>query len=90
MAHFISLIGNAFLLDRKDDELDTGRLLIILGGTLIVVGFAIIFSSKIPWLGRLPGDIVIRKENYTFYFPLMTSIIASIVFSLILMFLNRR
>jgi hypothetical protein len=47
-------------------------------------------SGKIPWLGRLPGDIYIKKKNINFYFPLGTSILLSIIFSFILWFINRK
>ncbi|OLN23466.1 hypothetical protein BTO30_05770 [Domibacillus antri] len=56
-----------------------GRLLMIIGAVLLVIGFLMQFTK----LGRLPGDIVIKKENATFYFPIVTSIVASIVLSLI-------
>ncbi|OMP67565.1 DUF2905 domain-containing protein [Domibacillus epiphyticus] len=56
-----------------------GKLLMIIGAVLLVLGFFMQFTK----LGRLPGDIVIKKENATFYFPIVTSIVASIVLSLI-------
>lgn len=61
-----------------------GLFLIIAGISLAIIGLAIYFSDKLPFLGRLPGDIVIKKENFTFYFPLATSIVLSIIISLIL------
>ena len=70
--------------------METGKLLIILGAVLIGVGVIVLAAGKIPWLGRLPGDIIIKRENFTFYFPLMTSIILSVILSLIFIFLNRR
>jgi hypothetical protein len=66
-----------------------GKLLIIGGVILVIVGLVIQFSGKIPWLGKLPGDIKIQRENFTFYFPVMTSVILSILISLILFFLNK-
>ena len=59
------------------------KTIIVCGIILIAVGVVLQFASKIPWLGRLPGDIYIRKENFSFYFPLTTSIIISIVLSLL-------
>jgi hypothetical protein len=47
-------------------------------------------AEKLPWIGRLPGDILIKKENYTFYFPLMTCILVSGILSLIFYFIFRR
>ncbi len=56
-----------------------GKLLMLAGAVLFVLGILLQFTK----LGRLPGDIVIKKENATFYFPIVTSIIASIILSLI-------
>jgi hypothetical protein len=67
-----------------------GKLLIILGAVLVAVGLLFTFLGKIPWVGRLPGDIVIHKKNVTFYFPLATSIILSVVLSLILWLISRK
>ncbi len=61
-----------------------GKLLIILGIIIIFVGIFISFMPKIPYLGKLPGDIHIKKKNFIFYFPLTTSIIVSILASIIL------
>ncbi len=59
------------------------RLLIALGLLLVIAGFAWPLLSRLPW-GRLPGDFVIERENFSFYFPLMTSLIVSIILSLVL------
>ena len=67
---------------------DLGRLLILFGAILLVVGFLFTVSGKIG-LGKLPGDIVYRRGNFSFYFPLMTSILLSIVISLILWLFRR-
>jgi hypothetical protein len=64
-----------------------GRILIVLGLVLVVVGLLV--NLGVP-IGRLPGDITIRRGNFSFYFPLATSIIASILLTLLLMFLTRR
>lgn len=61
-----------------------GKFIIIIGLILVLVGIIMQFADKIPWIGRLPGDILIKKENFTFYFPLATSIILSIIISLII------
>ncbi len=60
-----------------------GKTIIILGVILIVIGIILTFIGKIPFLGKLPGDIYIQKKNFAFYFPLTTSIILSIILSLI-------
>ena len=64
-----------------------GRLLIVLG--LAIAGVGLLISLGVP-IGRLPGDITIRRGNFTVYFPLATSIIASIVLTLLFMFFTRR
>ncbi len=67
-----------------------GKTLIIAGLFLVVIGGLLMLSGKIPWLGRLPGDIVIQKKNFTFYFPLATSILLSILLALVLWLLGRK
>jgi hypothetical protein len=59
-----------------------GKTLIIFGICLVVIGFILFLGDKIPWVGRLPGDIYIKRDKFTFYFPLMTSIIISILLTL--------
>ena len=66
-----------------------GRSLIIMGLVLVVAGLAITFAPRIPWLGKLPGDIYIKKENVSFYFPVASSILISLVLSLILWLFKR-
>ena len=61
-----------------------GKIFIIMGTVFIAVGVLLFFAGKIPFIGKLPGDIVIQKKNFTFYFPLSTSIIISILLSLLL------
>lgn len=61
-----------------------GKFLIIGGIVLITLGMALMFWDKIPFLGKLPGDIIIKRKNFTFYFPIVTSIILSLILSLIL------
>ena len=60
-----------------------GKLLILLGVLIIVIGVLLLVGEKIPWVGRLPGDIIIKKERFTFYFPLATSILISIILTLL-------
>ena len=66
-----------------------GKILIIFGGTLLILGALLTLGGKITWLGRLPGDIVIQRDNFSFYFPLTTCILLSIVLSMIFAFLRR-
>ncbi len=63
---------------------DLGRFLIIAGVVLVAVGVVLLLAPKIPWLGRLPGDITYRRGNFTFYFPLGTCILISVILTLIL------
>ena len=67
-----------------------GKLLILVGGILIIIGTIMVFAGKIPWLGRLPGDIYVERPNFTFFFPLTTSILVSVILSLVLYLLSRR
>lgn len=61
-----------------------GRVLMIMGIVILTIGFLLSFSDKLPYnLGRLPGDITIKKEGFTFYFPITTSIIISVILSLL-------
>ena len=66
-----------------------GKLLIILGAVLFLLGVLFQLTGRLPWLGRLPGDIVIRRESFTFYFPLTTSILISVILSLVLWLIRR-
>ena len=67
-----------------------GRPLIIMGLVLVAAGLVISFSPKLPtWLGRLPGDINIKRANFSFHFPLMTCLLISAVLSFILWLFRR-
>jgi hypothetical protein len=65
-----------------------GKILIITGAAIIVIGVAFLFIGKIPFFGKLPGDILVKRQNFTFYFPLATSIILSVAISLVLLLIN--
>ncbi|MGC1452037.1 MAG: DUF2905 domain-containing protein [Candidatus Sulfotelmatobacter sp.] len=69
---------------------DLGRLLILLGAVLVVAGavLTVLGRANLP-LGRLPGDIVYRGKNTTFYFPLATSVVVSVVLSIVLYVVGR-
>ncbi len=60
-----------------------GKILIIAGLALAAVGLLLTFGPKIPLIGRLPGDIVIRRENFTLYLPITTCVIASVILTLL-------
>jgi len=72
------------------DPTHLGRLLIAIGLIAVVIGLVLLFAGKIPWIGRLPGDFLFRGKNVTVYFPLMTSLIVSVILTLILWLINRR
>jgi len=67
-----------------------GKLLILFGVVLALVGGLLLFLGKVPFLGRLPGDILIRRERWSFYFPLTTSIVISILLTLLFSLFSRR
>ena len=66
-----------------------GKTLIVMGIIIALVGVVVSLAGKLPWLGRLPGDIYVKRENFTFYFPLATSIIISVVLSLLMWFFRK-
>lgn len=61
-----------------------GKMFIVFGIIMLLVGVILLLAPKLPWLGKLPGDFTYRGERFTFYFPLATSILLSVVLSLIL------
>ena len=67
-----------------------GKLLIILGIVISAIGVLLVLSGKLPWFGKLPGDFFWRGKNVSFYFPVTTSILLSILLTVILWFINRR
>ena len=66
-----------------------GKTLIFFGLILLIVGVIVSLAGKLPWLGNLPGDIVIQRGRYTFFFPITTCILVSLVISLVLYFFKR-
>jgi hypothetical protein len=66
-----------------------GKTLVHIGIALVVLGLIFSVVGKIPWLGNLPGDITIQRERFTFYFPLTTSILISVIITLVLYFFRR-
>ena len=69
---------------------DVGRMLVVVGVVLVAVGVVLLVAGRIPGLGRLPGDIHVQRGNWTFYFPLATSLVLSVVLSLVFWLINRR
>ena len=69
---------------------DIGKLLVLFGLVIAAVGALLVLAGRIPWVGRLPGDIYIQRGNWTFYFPLATSLVLSVTLTLILWLIGRR
>jgi len=69
---------------------EIGKVLIVIGIIIIIMGLLMIAADKFSFIGKLPGDIVIKKSNFVFYFPLATSILLSIILSFVFYFLSKR
>ena len=61
-----------------------GKILLIVGGVIIILGLLLIFNQHIPFFGKLPGDIAIKKDNFSFYFPVVTFLIISVVLTILI------
>jgi hypothetical protein len=70
--------------------LDIGKILIALGLLIALAGVVLVLVGRVPWIGRLPGDMHIQRGNFTFYFPLATSLLLSVVLTLIFYLVGRR
>lgn len=68
---------------------DLGKNLILIGIVIVAAGILLMLAGKLPWIGKLPGDIFIKRDNFSFYFPLTTCIILSALISFILWLLRR-
>jgi len=69
---------------------DIGKSIIAVGIVLIIIGILITVAGKIPGVWKLPGDIFIKKENFSFYFPLTSCILLSVLLSVIMYFFNKK
>lgn len=69
---------------------DLGKMLLVLGLGVALVGAVLVLAGRVPWLGRLPGDIYIQRGTWSFYFPLMTSIVVSVLLTLVFWLFGRR
>jgi hypothetical protein len=74
----------------SDAMSDVGRALVIVGAVIAVVGVVLMLAGRVPWIGRLPGDIYIRRGNWSFYFPLATSLLLSVILTLMYWLIGRR
>jgi len=61
-----------------------GKILLIVGGVIVVLGLILIFSPHIPFLGKLPGDIFIKRDGFSFYFPVVTLLLLSALLTIII------
>ena len=70
-----------------------GKILLIVGGIIIILGLVLVFSNHIPFIGKLPGDIFVKKDGFSIYFPIVTllilSILVTVIVNVILHFLNK-
>ena len=69
---------------------DIGKALVVLGLLIALAGLLLVFVGRVPWIGRLPGDIHIQRGNWSFYFPLTTSIVLSLLLTLAFWLFGRR
>ena len=69
---------------------EVGKALVALGLLIALAGVVIMLVGRVPWLGRLPGDIHIERGNFSLYFPLATSLVLSVVLTLLLYIVGRR
>jgi hypothetical protein len=69
---------------------DVGKSLVVMGLVVALVGVVLMLAGRVPWLGRLPGDIYVQRANWSFYFPLMTSIIVSVILTALFWLFGRR
>lgn len=69
---------------------DLGRVLIVAGVVIAVVGVVLLFVGRVPWLGRLPGDVHIERGHWSFHFPIVTSLLLSLVLTVIFYVIGRR
>jgi Protein of unknown function (DUF2905) len=72
------------------DPAPIAKVLIAFGLLIALAGVVLVLVGRVPWIGRLPGDIHIQRGNFTFYFPLATSLLLSVVLTLVLYLLGRR
>lgn len=69
---------------------DIGRTLVVLGLVVVVVGLVMMAAPRLPWLGRLPGDIHVQRDNFSFHFPIVTCLVVSAILTLLLNLFFRR
>jgi hypothetical protein len=69
---------------------DVGRALVVMGLVVALVGVVLMVAGRVSWLGRLPGDLYIQRGNWSFYFPLATSVVVSVLLTVVFWLIGRR
>ena len=69
---------------------DLGKSLVLIGLLIVLVGAVLMLAGRVPWLGRLPGDIYVQRGNWSFYFPVVTSLVVSVLLTLLFWLFGRR
>ena len=72
------------------DFSNLGKLLVVIGLVVAWIGLVLLLAGKIPWLGRLPGDFFYRGKNFTFYFPVVTMLLLSLVLTILFNLIGRK
>jgi hypothetical protein len=83
----LNITGNRRVVQEMDS---LARMLILFGLVIAAIGGLLLFIGKVPFIGKLPGDIYIQRKNFSFYFPLTTSILLSILLTLLFSLFRRR
>jgi len=63
---------------------DIGKLLLFLGGAIVILGLVLVLGARLPWLGRLPGDIRLERQGWSCFIPIATSILLSLLLTVLL------
>ncbi len=69
---------------------DLGKVLVGFGLLIVAIGLVLLLAGRVPWIGRLPGDIWVQRGHWSFYFPLATSLLVSLLLTLFFWVINRR
>ena len=69
---------------------DLGKSLVVIGLVVALIGGVLLLAGRVPWLGRLPGDIYVQRGNWSFYFPVVTSLVVSVLLTLLFWLFGRR
>jgi len=89
-AGVLGVLGCAWPLALRAQGLELGKILVGFGLLIALTGVVLVLVGRVPWIGRLPGDIHIQRGNWSFYFPLATSIVLSLLLTLVFWLFGRR